>query len=111
VAPPKKGETVGGAPLGGKYNNPMMPVAWTNTFKAHNGKAGRAFCTTMGASQDFANGGVRRLLINATYWTLGMEAQIKERSNVDIVGDFKATQYKSGGHVKGVKPATLKMEK
>src|SRR5438067_9358076 len=94
----------------GRYNNPMMPVAWTNTFQAPNGKTARTFATTMGASQDFASEGLRRLLINAAYWTLGLESQIAERSKVDIVGEFRPSQYRTRGFVPDVKPASLKMD-
>jgi hypothetical protein len=103
------GSVITNPPLPGKYNNPMMPIAWTNTFKAPNGKTARTFTTTMGASQDFASEGLRRLLINASYWTLGMEEKIKDRSVVDIVAPYNPTQYRSGGYVKGVKPASLKL--
>ena len=37
----------------GKVNDPMMPVAWTKTYSIEEGKTGRVFTTTMGASQDF----------------------------------------------------------
>jgi hypothetical protein len=97
------------APAQGKYNDPMMPVAWTNTFQAPNGKTARTFTTTMGASQDFASEGMRRLLVNATYWALGMENQIPERSTVDLVGEFRPTPYRSRGYVKDVKPSSLRM--
>jgi len=103
------GNKVTDPPLEGKYNSPMMPVAWTNTFKAPNGQVARTFCTTMGSGQDFTSEGLRRLLINASYWTLHMEEQIPERSNVDIVGTYNPTTSRDGGHVKGVKPANLKM--
>jgi hypothetical protein len=93
----------------GKYNNPMMPVAWTNIYRAPNGNAARTFTTTMGASEDMLSEGMRRLLVNATYWTLGMESQIAEHSACDLVGTFVATPYRSNGHVKNVKPSDLKM--
>ena len=63
-------------PVDGKKNEPMMPVAWTKTFTTPAGKNARVFTTTMGASQDLANEGLRRLLVNACYWALGMEEQI-----------------------------------
>ena len=59
--------------LEGKKNDPMMPVAWTRTYKGKDGKTGRAFTSTMGASQDLQSEGLRRLLVNACYWALGME--------------------------------------
>ena len=94
-------------PAQGKQNDPMMPVAWTKTYKGDNGKTGKTFTTTMGASQDLLSEGLRRLLVNACYWTLGMENKIAEKSNVDIVGEFKPTKFGFNGYTKGVKPANL----
>jgi type 1 glutamine amidotransferase len=91
----------------GKKNDPMMPVAWTRTYKAESGKEGRAFCTTMGASQDFAFEGTRRLIVNGCLWAVGLEEKIPAKTNVELVGDFQPTPFRSGGHRKGVKPADL----
>lgn len=93
------------APLEGAKNDPMMPVAWTKSYTGKSGKASRIFTTTMGAATDFVNTGVRRMLVNATYWSLGMEDQITDRLNIDLVGEFKPTKFGFGGFVKGVKPA------
>ncbi len=94
-------------PLGGAKNDPMMPIAWTKTYKGANGQVGRVFTTTMGASTDLLAEGTRRMIVNACYWSLGMEAQIASKSNVDIVGKFEPLPFKFGGHKKGVKPADL----
>ena len=74
-------------PVEGKKNEPMMPVAWTKTYKGDGGKTGRVFTTTMGASQDLLNEGMRRLLVNATYWAVGMEDKIpaKPRSTSSAI--------------------------
>jgi type 1 glutamine amidotransferase len=88
----------------GKKNDPMMPVAWTKTYKSPSGKEARVFCTTMGAAPDFENEGTRRMVVNATYWALGMEDKIPEKSNVAIVGEFKPTKFGFNGFVKGKKP-------
>lgn len=96
-------------PAKGKYNDPMQPVAWAHNYKAATGKEARAFATTMGASQDFSSEGMRRLLVNATYWTLGMEEQIPPASNVDLVGEYRPTQYAFRGYTKGVRPSSLKL--
>ncbi len=97
-------------PVEGKKNDPMMPVAWTKTYSLHadGSQAGRVFTTTMGCSQDMSNAAFRRLLVNATYWCLHLE--IPETLDVDLVGDFKPSPYKTKGFVKGVKPSDLKME-
>jgi hypothetical protein len=95
-------------PVEGKKNDPMMPIAWTKTYKVPEGKEGKAFTTTMGASQDLESEGLRRLLVNACYWGVGLEDKIPQKANVNLVGEYKPTGFKDGGHVKGVKPSDLK---
>lgn len=89
----------------GKKNSPMMPVAWTRSYKSPAGKEARIFCTTMGAATDLEYEGTRRMIVNAAYWAVGLESQIPEKSNVAIVGDFKPTRFGFNGFVKGKKPA------
>ncbi len=91
-----------------KKNDPMMPVAWTKTYEGSDGKTGRVFTTTMGASQDLRSEGLRRLLVNACYWALSMEDQIPAKSNVAIVGKYDPTSFGFAKHTKGVRPADLK---
>ncbi len=97
-------------PVEDKKNNPMMPIAWTKTNPSESGKAGRVFTTTMGASQDLQSEGLRRLLVNAAYWTIGMEDKIPAKSNVEIVGEYKPLPFGFGGFKKGVKPSDLTMK-
>jgi type 1 glutamine amidotransferase len=87
------------APVVGKQNDPMMPVAWTKSYLG-----GRIFTTTMGSALDLLNEGFRRLLVNACYWAMGMEARISERSRVDLVGAYDPLPFKFGGAAKGLKP-------
>jgi hypothetical protein len=94
-------------PVAGKQNDPMMPVAWIKSYVGAAGKAARVFTTTMGASQDFQSEGLRRLLVNAAYWALGMEDKIPERSAADIVGAYKPLPFKFGGAAKGIRPSDL----
>lgn len=96
-------------PVTNEKNNPMMPIAWIKTYRARSGKTGRVFTTTMGAATDLASEGLRRLLVNAAYWCLGMEDQIPPRANVDIVGEYKPTGFGFGKHTKGVRPADHKL--
>jgi hypothetical protein len=96
-------------PVEGKQNDPMMPIAWTKSYKSASGKTARVFCTTMGASQDFASEGLRRLLVNASYWCLGMDEKIAEKSKVDLVGEYKPTAFGFNGFTKGVKPEDHKL--
>lgn len=92
-------------PVTGKKNDPMMPIAWVKTYKGSAGQSARIFTTTMGASQDLESEGLRRLLVNAAYWCLGMEDQIAAKSQVDIVGEYKPLPFGFGRFKKGVKPA------
>ncbi len=91
--------------LEGQKNDPMMPIAWTKTYTGSQGKRARVFTTTMGAATDLESEGVRRLLVNAAYWCLGLEGQIPAKSNVEIVGEFKPLPFGFGKFKTGVKPA------
>jgi hypothetical protein len=92
-------------PVEGKQNDPMMPVAWIKTYTSDSGKTGRVFNTTMGASQDLESEGLRRLLVNASYWAVKMEDKIPEKSNVEIVGEFHPTRFGFKKYTKGKTPA------
>ncbi len=85
----------------------LMPLAWIKTYTGASGKPGRVFATTLGHAGDFKNEGVRRLLVNACYWGLGMEDRIPDRSNVDLVGSYGPPPIGVGRNRKGVKPADL----
>src|SRR5215471_17948141 len=93
--------------VAGKKNDPRMPIAWTKSYKAESGKTGKSFTTTMGASQDLESEGLRRLLVNACYWAIGMEDKISEKCKIDIVGEYKPRPFRFGGAATGVKPADL----
>src|SRR4051812_22092818 len=94
-------------PVIGKKNDPMMPIAWTKTYTPPGGKPARVFTSTMASSQDFESEGLRRLLVNACYWSVGLEDRIPERTNVDLVGEYKPSPFKANGFKKGVKPGDL----
>lgn len=98
----------GSAPVVGKKNDPMMPVAWTKTYSVGGGPAGRVFATTMGAATDMVAAGTRRLLVNGCYWAVGLEARIPAAANVDLVGEFEPTPFRFNGARQGVKPADLR---
>lgn len=100
-----KGMKSSDPPVEGTKNEPMMPVAWTNSYVSGSGKTARVFATTMGSATDLESEGVRRLLVNAVYWAVGLEAKIPAAANVQIVGEFKPTPFKFNGYVKGRKPA------
>jgi type 1 glutamine amidotransferase len=85
-------------PVAGPQNDPMMPVAWTRSYRG-----GRVFTTTMGSGQDLLNEGFRRLIVNACYWAAGLERRIAPRSSVAIVGKYEPLPFGFGGYAKGLK--------
>lgn len=93
--------------LEGPKNNPMMPIIWTKTYSTEDGKTGRVVTSTFCSSQDLENEALRRLLVNATFWSLGMEDKIPAKAKVDIVGEYKPSPFKFGGFKPGVKPEDL----
>ncbi len=88
------------------YDKPLMPVAWVREHPQPHGKNNRIFCSTMGAATDLESAGLRRLLVNASYWALGMEKDIPEASEVETVGAYHPTAFGFNGFVKGVKPSS-----
>ena len=97
----------GDPPVTGKLNRPMMPVAWTNTYTGAQGKAARVFATTLGSADDFENEALRRLLVNATYWVVGLEDKIPAKVDVSLVGAYQPHSFLSSEYTKGVKPSDL----
>ena len=96
-------------PVSGKKNDPMMPIAWTKTYKiADDAAAGKAYCSTIGSSQDFQSEGVRRLLVNAIYYLSGLEDKIPAKAEVGIVGDFEPLPMGFGKFKKEQKPKDVK---
>lgn len=79
--------------VSGKKNNPMMPVAWTKTYTGESGKKARVFASTMGCAEDFNYEGTRRLFVNGCLWALGLEEKIPDKTDVDLVGEYKPSQY------------------
>jgi len=81
-----------------------LPVAWVKNWETSTGKSARVFHSTMGSGHDLESAGLRRLIINAAYWCMGMESTINATSSVDIVGEYKP--LKSGFNYKeiGVTP-------
>ena len=92
-------------PAAGKVNDPMMPIAWTKTYK----KA-RIFTSTIGAANDLTAEGTRRLLVNACYWAVGLEDKIPDKSNVALVGDYQPSNFKFNGAKTGVRPEDHKLK-
>ncbi|MEJ6579535.1 MAG: ThuA domain-containing protein [Akkermansiaceae bacterium] len=65
-----------------------LPVAWIKNWKTSTGKSARVFHSTMGSARDLQSAGLRRLVINAAYWGMGLEDKITPDRSVEIVGPY-----------------------
>jgi hypothetical protein len=74
-------------------NEPMMPLAWTKAYQYKDGREGKVFCSTMCSSVDLLNEGLRRLMVNATYWAVGLEDNIPDSASVELPADYKPTFF------------------
>ena len=88
----------------------LMPVAWIKTYTGTEGKASKVFTTTMGHAGDLKSEGFRRLLVNASYWCVGMEDKIPEKSKADCVGRYDPNPIGVDKHKKGLKPEDHKIK-
>lgn len=90
------------------YEKSIMPVAWTKPYQLEGGKPGMAFASTMGASLDFQNEDLRRLVVNASFWLLDMSEVISPDMSMDIVGEYKPTMFGFDTFRKGMRVADFK---
>ncbi len=97
-----------GSPVTGK-NDPMMPIAWTNTFTTESGKTARVFTSTIGAADDIENEALRRMITNAAYWAVGLESVIRPKANVAFVGKYDPHSFLNEIYTAGLKPSDLAM--
>lgn len=98
--------TPDGKPVEDGRNSPRMPLVWVRELQRENDleAAQRIVCSTIGASVDLNNEGLRRLLVNACYWGTGLEAEIPDRAKVEFVGEYRPLPFGFGGFQKGVHP-------
>ena len=97
---PTKGMTPSSPP---NLNKSIMPVAWTMSYEIEPGKKGRVFASTMGAAVDLMNEDLRRMFVNACYWTLNLDAP--QKADVDFVTPYKPTMFGFHGYIKGTFPS------
>ena len=72
-------------------NTPAMPIAWTRTFKHESGKENKIFTTTMGAATDLENESLRRLVVNAVFWSVNLP--VPTQANVTLVDPYTPRKY------------------
>lgn len=86
----------------------VMPIAWVKHYTSEAGNTGRVFTTTLGSSIDLKSEDMRRLLVNACYWAVGLDSAIPEKSSVNVDSKFNPSMWGMDGFRKGVKPSDLK---
>lgn len=93
------------APL--SHSKSVMPIAWIKTHKLENGKKAKIFTSTMGASVDLLSEDLRKLIVNASYWAVGLENKILEKNDVEIIGEYNPTMFGFGKYRKELSPASF----
>jgi hypothetical protein len=53
------------------------------------GNKARVFNTTMGSARDLQSAGLRRLIINASYWVMGLEEKITPNRSVAYISKYE----------------------
>ena len=84
-----------------------LPVAWVKPWQTSDGKTARVFHCTMGSGIDLKSPGLRRLVINSTYWCIGMEESISATRSVEIVGSYEPLESGFNYDELGVKPRPI----
>ena len=85
-----------------------LPVAWVKFWTGASGRPARVFHSTMGSAKDFESAGLRRLVVNAVFWGLGMEEALRADLNVDIVGPYRPLASGFAYEKLGVRPRPVK---
>jgi len=86
----------------------IMPVAWIRTIVNENGTKERVFTTTMGAAIDLQNEDLRRLLVNASLWAVGLEKMIPPDGDVETLRPYQPSMFGLNKFKKNVHPIDLK---
>ncbi|NVK48721.1 MAG: ThuA domain-containing protein [Cyclobacteriaceae bacterium] len=90
------------------WEKAVMPIAWTKPYQLEGGSPGMAFASTLGASLDFQSEDLRRLIVNASFWLLGMPDLITPEMNVDYVGEYHPTMFGFNSFRKGMRVEDFK---
>ncbi len=84
-----------------------LPVAWVKPWQTSRGNTARIFHCTMGSAIDFKSQGLRRLIVNAAYWCIGLESSISANRSVDVVGKYEPLESGFNYQELGVTPKPI----
>lgn len=88
------GMTPDAEPVADGRNEPLMPLAWARELPHPSGIPQRVFYSSMGASQDFADPGLQRLVVQACLWAVHREARIPPAGvTLPAVPDYAPTPF------------------
>jgi hypothetical protein len=90
-------------------NSPAMPVAWTRLHTNEAGRQNKVFTTTLGAATDLENESLRRLVVNAVHWGLGLN--VPSDADVRYVDPYQPRMYGFQGYRLGLKPSDYALGK
>ncbi|NVJ86298.1 MAG: ThuA domain-containing protein [Algoriphagus sp.] len=90
------------------WEKAVMPIAWTKPYQLEGGSPGMAFASTLGASLDFQSEDLRRLIVNASFWLLGMSDQIMPDMDMEYVGEYHPTMFGFNTFRKGMRVEDFK---
>ena len=97
------GMTPDSQPVDGALNDPMMPLVWLRERPLADDTTQRIVCSTIGASVDLECEDLRRLFVNAVFWSAGLD--VLERADVHPVQPYAPTPFGFGTHRKGLRAA------
>lgn len=83
-------------------NEPMMPLIWMRDHKNEFGTVNKVLTSTLGSATDFRNESLRRLMVNASHYLLGLP--IPENASVEFTPGYNPTKYGFNTFVKNRKP-------
>ncbi|HVS08540.1 MAG TPA: ThuA domain-containing protein, partial [Planctomycetota bacterium] len=93
------------SPVEDGRNDPRMPVLWIRERPLDGERVQRVVCSTLGAATDLESEGLRRALVNACLWAVGLEDAIPARTEVGLVGEYDPTPFGFGRFRRGVRPS------
>ncbi len=86
------------------WQKTLMPIAWTREYQLPEGRKGKVFTSTMGSSVDLQSADLRRLILNASLWAVGLENSISADLDVSPVGNYTPKMFGFGTYDKGKYP-------
>jgi hypothetical protein len=90
-------------------NDPPMPVIWTRLHRHDNGNTSKVLTSTMGSATDLESEGLRRLIVNAVYWGVGLDVPAK--ADVAYVDEYVPSFYGFDGFRKGLRASDFELGK